>query len=209
MQFGCSHEHNCSCDKLLDIFSPVWYIVPMSLYNLTFGVHERSNEILSILSLKQIDIDRFRDVCISEIDDQLLICICARIGGSYRPHHEECINKLRNHSLFVKEHDVDYDKTFVYFYFKVPAKDLPLIKSIGPSIDPVRRFAKLIKIGDVPAYQNHPDVVRSHRVGKHIALRIDEIKQKHNHATIRLVDADAHAAYKFPKNVDLHGVIEL
>jgi len=63
---------------------------------------------------------RFRDCYLSKDLDKAFIY--ARTGGMNREEYLEDIQLVRDHHLFVKDYDDEFDNTFMYFEFKFPTE---------------------------------------------------------------------------------------
>lgn len=115
----------------------------MGLYAMLFGQGDNADELLGLLGLTRNDFYRYRD-CYREGD---LIAVYTRGGGNNREcwegsmcaddnHLSSCVvsaqSKLREHPLYEKDEDDDFDNTYATFYFRFP--DEPP-QHIEPEVD--------------------------------------------------------------------------
>jgi len=83
-----------------------------------FGVNEAAPVLLTMLKLNVEEIARFRDCYLSEYGSEIIVY--TRTGGNNRDDYQESIDKLRAHSAYVRDYDLDFDNTYMEFVFKVP-----------------------------------------------------------------------------------------
>jgi len=88
----------------------------MSLYNAIFGRNAHTELILSLLELRESDIERFRD-CSIDYENKHII-ILARTGGGNREDYPN--EKLVSHPCYVRDHDDEFDCTYATYYFNFP-----------------------------------------------------------------------------------------
>lgn len=88
----------------------------MSLYNMIFGRNAQSDLLLAVIGLKQVDVERFRDVHLE--DDGKIIAIYTRTGGYNREDYPQVA--LYRSPLFRSTEDDDFDSTYATFYFNTP-----------------------------------------------------------------------------------------
>lgn len=88
----------------------------MSLYNMIFGKNQNTDIILSLIGMKECDVERFRNC---GIDSQAKeIYIYTRTGGGNR---EDYPNEILTSSPYYKyDEDDDYDCTYATYYFNFP-----------------------------------------------------------------------------------------
>lgn len=89
----------------------------MSMYNMLFGTNPAAGKLLAALGTTMGDVPRFRDAYLDEDG----IVIYTRTGGNNREYYENEIDALRNLPGFVSEEDDDFDNTYAYFHYTVPA----------------------------------------------------------------------------------------
>lgn len=126
----------------------------MGLYNMLFGQSGNADGLLSLLNLTRNDFYRYRD-CYREGD---LIAVYTRGGGNNREcweggscddtsHAPDCVvsiqNKLREHPLYERDEDDDFDNTYATFYFRFPDGNIP--DHIEPEIDRDEAWQSLLK----------------------------------------------------------------
>ena len=90
----------------------------MSLYNTLFGKNEDTPILLGMLGVNQEYFGRFRDVEL--INDGTIIRAFTRIGGGNREDYEDTWEEIRNHILYLKDYDDDFDCTYAYIEFSIP-----------------------------------------------------------------------------------------
>ena len=112
----------------------------MSLYSMMFGKSHNSAFLLASLGLEESDFYRFRDCHLTEEKE---IAVYTRGGGGNREcscdwdepsertidfggnwHSPSCSiimqNKIREHALYLRDEDDDFDSTYSTFYFSIP-----------------------------------------------------------------------------------------
>lgn len=90
----------------------------MSLYNQLFGTNEDAPVLLGMLSVNKEYFSRFRDIEL--IKGGTLIEVFARLGGDNREDYKETWDKIRNHPLYIKDYDDEYDNTYANIEFDIP-----------------------------------------------------------------------------------------
>lgn len=90
----------------------------MSLYNTLFGENEESPVLLGMIGVNKEYFDRYRDVEL--IHDGTRIQVFTRLGGGNRPDYKETWDKIRNHHLYIKDYDDDFDCTYAYIEYNIP-----------------------------------------------------------------------------------------
>lgn len=88
----------------------------MSLYNMLFGRNGKSALLLAVLGLRENDIERFRDVFVSE--DGATISVYTRTGGGNRDDYPNLT--MRKRPEWAGSSDDDYDSTYCTDHFTVP-----------------------------------------------------------------------------------------
>lgn len=97
----------------------------MNLYNLLMGRNPQSDLLLSVIGLQESDIERFRDVFVS--DDFKEIHVYTRTGGY--SNRENYPNLFMRHSPYwISSEDDDYDCTYCTDVFRVPDEVFELLK---------------------------------------------------------------------------------
>ena len=92
----------------------------MSLYNQLFGTNEDAPALLGMLGVNKEFFDRFRDVFLC--NDGNSIKVYTRTGGENREEHQKSWEKIRNHNLYIRDYDDDFDETYAYIEFNIPEK---------------------------------------------------------------------------------------
>lgn len=88
----------------------------MSLYNMLFGRNSQSGLLLAVVGLKEVDVERFRDV--SSSSDGSEIHIYTRTGGGNRDDYPQEI--MRSRPEWCGSEDDDYDSTYCTDTMSVP-----------------------------------------------------------------------------------------
>lgn len=88
----------------------------MSLYNMLFGMNAKADLILAVIGLKKHDVERFRDVHVTEGGKQ--IAVHSRTGGGNRADYPQLL--MRHLPGWVLSEDEDYDNTYCDDYFAIP-----------------------------------------------------------------------------------------
>ncbi len=101
----------------------------MGMYNLMFGENPAIPIILEILGMKKEDFGRFRDAWVE--DGGKKIVVLTRNGGGNREWLEDYIERLREHPLYIRDYDDDFDCTYAYFEFRVPDEHLEITKDLA------------------------------------------------------------------------------
>ncbi len=86
----------------------------MTLYNILFGKNPNTKDILAVLGLDEVDIERFRDCYVD--DDKIVIF--TRTGGGNREDFPN--KKLVEHPSYLYDEDDEFDNTYAYYYFSIP-----------------------------------------------------------------------------------------
>lgn len=139
----------------------------MSLYNNLFGVNKDANEILALVGLTPGYFARFRDVDL--INDGKTVRVFTRTGGGNRENYQVVWEEIRKDSNYITDYDDDFDCTYAYIEFRVPADNL--------------EKAKLLYKGEPESFEdkfnrsledmNNPNS-KSYEVGEAIAKQIVE-----------------------------------
>lgn len=127
----------------------------MSLYNLILGFNPLAGVLLDSIGLypPSAHIGRFRDAALYNKDraeNDYLIRVTTRTGGSNRTLYQENIDKLIKHELFVKNEDDAFDTTYMYFFFKLPeelAEDIRKVREKNP--DKIRSVINNMSINEM------------------------------------------------------------
>lgn len=90
----------------------------MSLYNFLFGKNSETPVLLGMLNLNMEYFGRFRDVEL--VSNAEIIRVFTRTGGNNRDYFMDNWTEIRNHELYIKDYDDDFDDTYAYIEFKVP-----------------------------------------------------------------------------------------
>lgn len=131
------------------------------LYNVLFGQHAHSGELLRLLGITEADIPRFR----SCYWDGEHIVIHTRTGGGNRPYYEcearcraeypeyfgdgkeepsgpwnEDLRKLHG---FLYDRDDDFDCTYADFVYEPPTEAIEVLKALPAEMTPSEQWQKL------------------------------------------------------------------
>lgn len=88
----------------------------MNLYNMLFGKNPNTKEILAVLGLDELAIERFRDCYVDKAEGQIVIF--TRTGGGNREYYPN--ERLVKHPNYLYDEDDEYDTTYAYYYFSIP-----------------------------------------------------------------------------------------
>lgn len=99
----------------------------MSFYNMLFGVNSKADLLLAVIGLRQNDVERFRDVYVS--DDGSVISVYTRTGGGNRADYPNLA--MRKLPTWQGSTDDDYDRTYCTDAFSVPAEFVGDVKNLG------------------------------------------------------------------------------
>lgn len=138
----------------------------MSLYNQLHGFNPAAAILLKIIEIDQpgspYKSGRFRDIHLNA--DGTLIILYTRNGGGNRAHYSDergalpgrdcsctgCIAQylLPSHPLYIKDYDDQFDATYAYFEFKIPAQFADFCKRMSTGFSPEtigEKFQKTMK----------------------------------------------------------------
>lgn len=92
------------------------------MYNLVAADgHQYDRGAILLAALGNPDVGRFRDAWVEKGDDgEPVIAIYTRNGGGNREDYEGVIADLQDHSLYLRDADDDFDRTYATFYFRTP-----------------------------------------------------------------------------------------
>lgn len=90
----------------------------MSFYNMIFGMNAQTDLLLAVLGLRQVDVERLRNVFASE--DGKTIEVYTRTGGGNREDYPNLT--MRKLPTWTGSVDDDYDSTYCTDTFNVPAE---------------------------------------------------------------------------------------
>ncbi len=90
----------------------------MSFYNMLFGMNAQADLLLAVIGLRQNDIERFRDVHVSE--DGKVIEVYTRTGGGNREGYPNL--SMRKRPEWNGSADDDFDSTYCTDLFNVPVE---------------------------------------------------------------------------------------
>jgi len=112
----------------------------MSMYAAMFGENANSDEVLAVIGLTRDDFYRYRDCW---VEDDGKVAVYTRGGGGNREcwrgasdgcddsadtHAANCTvtmqSRLREHPLYYRDVDDDFDCTYATFYFRAPSADV-------------------------------------------------------------------------------------
>lgn len=90
----------------------------MSFYNMLFGQNSKSDLLLAVLGVKQVDVPRFRDVYVD--DNGKTLTIHTRTGGGNRESYREENAALTKLPGYKGDYDDDFDSTYANFEYNTP-----------------------------------------------------------------------------------------
>ena len=90
----------------------------MSLYNYLFGENSESHILLGMIGVNKDYFDRYRDIELIEAGTK--IRVFTRLGGGNREYYQETWEKIKNHELYIKDYDDDFDCTYAYIEYNIP-----------------------------------------------------------------------------------------
>ena len=90
----------------------------MSLYSKLIEENKEADTLLQILGVDREFFSRYRDIYVNKDGKQIIVY--TRLGGDNRPYYNDLYKRIRNHKLYVKDYDDEYDNTYSYIVFKVP-----------------------------------------------------------------------------------------
>ena len=101
------------------------------MYNIMFGTEKMSEGIFRLLGMENknpqteeekelcdIGFSRYRDVTVME--ECRIVMVTTRTGGGNRLEYKKNIRDIRDHSLYIDDMDWPVDKTYAWWYFRVP-----------------------------------------------------------------------------------------
>lgn len=143
----------------------------MSLYNSLFGTNEETPVLLGMLGVNQEYFSRFRDIDL--INDGTIIRVFTRLGGGNREYYNETWQKIRNHSLYLKDYDDDFDCTYAYIEFSIPDRFKKTAKKMfkGEPVSFEDRFKKEADEMNVPGTEAYK---RAENIAAKIIKAIDD-----------------------------------
>lgn len=92
----------------------------MSLYNTLFGMKEETPVLLGMIGVNKEYFSRFRDVEL--IDKGNIIRVFTRLGGENRKNYQKKWEEIKNHTLYIRDYDDNFDETYAYIEFNIPQK---------------------------------------------------------------------------------------
>jgi len=132
----------------------------MSLYNMLFGANQAAPLLTAILDLgsKKWPIGRFRDAFVEKTEDgDWRIVLYTRNGGGNREcwtddckHDREsgCLEfvneNLTQHPNYIRDYDDDFDCTYAYFVFSVPAGFEGITANLESQDKPGKKWEKML-----------------------------------------------------------------
>lgn len=99
----------------------------MSLYNLLFGINSHTPILLAVLGLKENDVERLRNVFVSE--DGTKIEIYTRTGGGNRDDYPQMT--MRHLPTWISSSDDDFDETYCTDKFSIPEEFIGDVKNLS------------------------------------------------------------------------------
>lgn len=87
-----------------------------------------------LLDIKYFPSGRFRDISLNETGEKIILY--TRNGGGNRPYYQWVFDLLRKHPQYESDYDDDYDSTYAYIRFSVPAEYSEFCKMIASGEKP-------------------------------------------------------------------------
>ena len=140
----------------------------MSLYNILFGENEEAHVLLGMIGVNKEYFDRYRDIEL--IENGTKIRVFTRLGGGNRPDYKETWDKIRNHNLYIKDYDDDFDCTYAYIEYKIPEQFKETAKKMfkGEPVSFSDKFNKELE-------EMNKEGSESYERAKEIAAKIEEV----------------------------------
>jgi hypothetical protein len=157
----------------------------MSLYNALFGENEEAPVLLGMLGVNKEYFTRFRDVDL--IDNGEKIQVFTRLGGGNREGYKETWNKIRNHKLYIRDYDDDFDCTYAYIEFNIPNKFKETAKKMFKS-EPVSFSDKFNKGLEDIGKEGTEASERAEKIANKIVETINNIDKDNNDSNIFVIE---------------------
>lgn len=143
----------------------------MSLYNQLFGTNEDTPILLGMLGVNKDFFYRFRDIFLC--NDGNSIKVYTRTGGGNRKEYKENWKEIRNHNLYIKDYDDDFDETYAYIEFNIPEKYKKTAKKMfkGEPITVEEQFKKECKEMSIPGTDAYK---RAEKIAEQIINSLDD-----------------------------------
>lgn len=117
----------------------------MSLYNMIFGVNPAAGILLGILGHTPETFGRFRDIYVTEMNDEIVIAVYTRNGGGNREHYDfddmpeagpecDCTGCTITYAIpaldgYISDEDDSFDSTYCTIYMRPPEEYRELLAS--------------------------------------------------------------------------------
>lgn len=105
----------------------------MSLYNKIFGENEDAAALLGMLHLTRNKFGRYRDAYLNK--EGTVITVVTRIGGGNKHDYNQVYTDMKRHPHYLKDYPDEFDETYQYFDFNVPAGYQWTCSKIAPKED--------------------------------------------------------------------------
>lgn len=99
----------------------------MSLYNMLFGMNGQTDLLLAVIGLRQVDVERLRDV--RSDDHGAVIEVYSRTGGGNRENYPNLV--MRKRPEWAGSEDDDFDCTYCTDTFRVPEQWRADVAALG------------------------------------------------------------------------------
>ncbi len=149
----------------------------MSLYNVLFGENSESPVLLGMIGVNKEYFDRYRDVDL--IEKGTKIRVFTRLGGGNRPDYKKTWDKIRNHELYIKDYDDDFDCTYAYIEYNIPEQFKETAKKMfkGEPISFSNKFKKELEEMDKPETEAYK---KAEEIAKKIINTIENTNENDN-----------------------------
>jgi hypothetical protein len=115
-------------------------------------------------------VPRFRDCYLGMDEGQRRIIIYTRTGGGNREAYEAENQVLREVAGFVRDYDDDFDSTFAYFVYEIPAEHRDVLEQCSLPNTPREKFDALMEA--LRSGKSTPETKRAEIIGKQIVNAI-------------------------------------
>lgn len=94
----------------------------MSMYHMMMGTNTLAGTWIAMLDLTPAGMERLRDAWLQDDGDHgLRVVVLTRCGGGNRAAHKDLFTRLEKHPEFLGDRDADFDNTYAFHEFKIPA----------------------------------------------------------------------------------------
>jgi hypothetical protein len=140
----------------------------MSLYNTLHGIESMAPVLLELLGNPVVP--RFRDCYVGVVDGERIV-IYTRTGGGNREGYEAENQALRTVPGFIRDYDDDFDSTFAYWVYEIPAEHRETLEQVSLPATPREKFDSLLEA--LRTGKDTPETKRANVVGKQIVDAIN------------------------------------